>query len=144
MRNVKKGDKIQVVYTGMLEDGTVFDTSTTHGCPLEFQVGEGKLLKGFDNAMIGMKIGEEKEIKLSPENAYGQHKSELVKELPKQCFPQDQEIQPGMFFMMEMDNGRNIPIRVLRVSDTTITIDLNHPLAGKTLIFKVKLVNIAE
>ena len=81
MSTIKKGDKVKVEYTGMLEDGTVFDSSTIQGCPIEFEVGSGQLLKGFEEAVIGMQPGEEKEITLQPEEAYGQHKSEFVKEI---------------------------------------------------------------
>lgn len=140
---VKKGDKVKVEYVGKLEDGTIFDSSEIQKAPLEFVVGSGELIKGFEQGIIGMKVGEEKEIKLSPEAAYGPHRSELVKDMPKDCFPQDQDIQVGMVFMISLQDGREIPVKISNVSEETITVDINHPLAGKTLIFTVKLVNIA-
>jgi len=140
----KKGDKVKVEYVGSLDDGTVFDSSKMHDAPLEFIVGAGQIIKGFDDAVVGMKIGEEKEIILPPDEAYGPHNPEFVKDMPKDCFPQDQDIQPGMMFMIALQNGRQIPVRISKVSDDTVTVDLNPPLAGKTLIFKIKLLEISE
>lgn len=143
MEIAKKGDKVKVEYVGSLEDGTVFDSSEMHNEPLEFVVGTGQLIKGFDDAVVGMKIGEEKEIRLPPEEAYGAHNPEFVKDMPRECFPQDQDIQPGMMFMVALQDGRQIPVRISQVSEETITVDLNPPLAGKTLVFKIKLLEIA-
>jgi FKBP-type peptidyl-prolyl cis-trans isomerase 2 len=141
---VKKGDKVKVEYTGSLEDGTIFDSSEMHNEPLEFVVGAGQLIKGFDDAVVGMKIGEEKEIKLLPAEAYGEHNPEFVKDMPRDCFPPEQDIQPGMMFMVALQDGRQIPVRVTIVTDENVTVDLNPPLAGKTLIFKIKVIEIAE
>ena len=93
---IKKGDKIKVEYVGMLEDGTVFDSSEKQKGPIEFIVGEGQVITGFDNAVVGMKKGEEKEVEIPPDEGYGQHQSELVKELPRECFPPTQELKVGM------------------------------------------------
>jgi len=142
MGRVKKGDKVKVDYIGMLEDGTIFDSSEKHSAPLEFVAGGGQLIKGFDDAVIGMNIGEEKEIKIPPEEAYGMPNPDFVKEVPRDCFPKDQEIMPGMVFVMKMENGKQIPLRISLVSDDKVTVDLNPPLAGKTLIFKIKLLDI--
>ena len=144
MTTVKKGNKVKVEYVGTLEDGTVFDSSEKHGIPLEFEAGAGQLIKGFDDAVLGMTQGEEKEIKITPKDGYGEHNPELVKELPRDCFPPDQDIQPGMIFMMGLQDGRQIPVRITQVSDNSITVDLNPPLAGKTLFFKIKVVDIAS
>ncbi len=144
LKEVKKGDKIKVEYEGKLEDGTIFDSTDKHEKPLEFQVGAGQIIKGFDNAVVGMKIGEEKEIKLPPDEAYGQRNPELVKDLPKESFQTDQEIEPGMMFMLNLPDGRQIPAVVADIGDENITVDLNPPLAGKTLIFKIKVIDIAE
>jgi len=142
MRTVKKGDKIKVEYTGSLEDGTIFDSSDKHDNDLVFIVGEGQIIKGFDDAVLGMKVGEEKEIKLPPDQAYGPHNPEFVKEMPSDIFPQDQELKPGMIFMINLEDGRNIPVRITKVAGEKVTIDLNPPLAGKTLIFKIKITDI--
>jgi FKBP-type peptidyl-prolyl cis-trans isomerase 2 len=144
LKVVKKGDKIKVEYIGTLEDGSIFDSSDKHEAPLEFTVGSGQLIKGFEDAVIGMKIGEEKEIKLPPEEAYGPHNPELVKDMPKDIFPENQEIQPGMVFVVGLQDGRQIPVWISKVSEDSVTVDLNPPLAGKTLNFKIKVVEITE
>ena len=106
MKSVEKGDKVKVEYTGKLEDGTIFDSSEKQGAPLEFEVGAGQVIKGFDEAVVGMKKDEEKEITLKPEEGYGERNPELVKDMPKESFPKDQEIKPGMVFMMKVQDGR--------------------------------------
>jgi len=141
---VKKGDKIKVEYEGKLEDGTVFDSSEKHGQPLEFEVGSGQLIKGFDDAVIGMEKGEEKEIKLQPKDAYGDHNPQLIKKIPRDKLPEDQEPKPGMMLMINLPNGARIPANIKEVTDKEITIDVNHPLAGKVLIFKIKVVDISS
>ena len=141
---VKKGDKIKVEYTGTLDDGTVFDSSKNHDAPLEFVVGAGQLIKGFDDAVLGMKVGDEKEISLAPEEAYGQHNPEFVKDMPRNLFPKEQEIKPGMVFMVDLQDGRKVQVRVSKVSENNVTIDLNPPLAGKTLKFKIKILKISQ
>lgn len=139
---VKKGDKVKVEYTGTLEDGTVFDSSERHGQPLEFQIGAGQVIKGFENAFIGMEIGQEKEIKLKPEEAYGNRNPQLVKEIPKNQLPHGQEVKEGMVLVLALPNGQQIPAKITKMTNELIIIDLNHPLADKTLIFKVKVVEI--
>ena len=144
MDTVQEGDTITVEYEGRLEDGTVFDSSDKHEEPLEFTVGEGKIIKGFDQAVVGMKLGEEKEVTVPPEQAYGQHNPELVRDLPRNVFPEDQEIQPGMVFMMALPDGRQVPVRIAEVAEEQVKVDLNSPLAGKTLTFTIKIVEIAS
>ena len=139
---VKKGDKIKVEYEGKLEDGTVFDSSEKHGKPLEFEVGSGQLIKGFDEAVIGMKEGEEKEVKIDPDQAYGHPNKEMVKKVPKDKFPSDKPLQAGMILLMGTPDGRQFPAKVVEISDKEVTLDMNHPLAGHTLIFKIKVVEI--
>ena len=140
---VKKGDKIKVEYTGTLEDGSVFDSSDKHDTAMEFTVGSGKLIKGFEDAVIGMKVGEQKEIKIPPEEAYGPHNPEFVKDMPRNIFPENKEIQIGMVFLVSLQSGRQIPVWISKISGNSVTVDLNPPLAGKTLIFKIKIVEIA-
>jgi FKBP-type peptidyl-prolyl cis-trans isomerase 2 len=144
MNEVKIGDTIRVDYTGRLEDGTVFDSTERHGQPLEFTVGEGSIIKGFDEAVVGMKVGEEKEVTIPPEDAYGPYNHDLVRDLPRKIFPADQEIKPDMVFVMAMQDGCQVPVRIDKVMDDQVRVDLNSPLAGKTLIFKIKLVGFAE
>ena len=139
---IKKGDKIKVDYTGTLEDGTVFDTSEGKQ-PLEFEAGSGQLIKGFDDAVIGMEKDEEKEIKIEKDQAYGDVNPELLKKIPRDKLPPEQEPKPGMMLAMSTPDGKQIPAKIAEVDDKEITIDLNHPLAGKTLIFKIKVVDIS-
>lgn len=140
---IKKGDKIKVEYTGTLEDGTVFDTSEGRE-PLEFEVGSGQVITGFDNAVIGMEKGEEKEIKLKPEQAYKDINPELITKIPRTQLPQNQEPKPGMVILLKTPDGKQLPVRITEVSDNDVTIDLNHPLAGKTINFKIKIVDIVS
>jgi len=139
---IKKGDKIKVDYEGKLEDGIVFDSSEKAGKPLEFEVGSGQLIKGFDDTVIGMKKGEEKEVKLKPEDAYGQPNPQLLKKIPKEQLPADKELKPGMILGLSLPNGAKMPAIIKEVTDKEITLDLNHPLAGKTLTFKIKIIEI--
>lgn len=144
MKKAKKGDTVQVEYTGKLEDGTVFDSSEQHGKPLEFTIGEGQVIEAFEQAFIDMSEGEKKQITIAPAEAYGDYDPSLVKDLPKDCFPPEQEIQPGMVFVMKLQNGRQIPVRIAKVEEESITVDLNPPLAGKTLVFDIKLTAIGQ
>lgn len=139
---VKKGDKVKVEYTGKLDDGTVFDT-TEGKVPLEFEAGAGKVIKGFDEALIGMEKGEEKDIKIKSEEAYGAPNPELVKKVPKDKIPVEPEPKPGMILVMKTPDGKQFPAKIVEVTDTEISIDLNHPLAGKDLNFKVKVIDIS-
>lgn len=141
---IKNGDKVKIEYTGTFEDGTVFDSSEKHDKPLEFEVGAKQVIKGFEDAVIGMEKGQEKDIKLQPEEAYGNQNPELIKKVPKDKLPKEQEIKEGMVLGVGLSNGAQIPARVLSVTDSEVTIDLNHPLAGKILNFKVKVVDINQ
>ncbi len=142
--SVKKGDKVVVNYTGTLEDGTVFDTSYhgDHSHPIEFTVGSGEIIKGFDEAVVGMEVGEEKEITILPEDAYGERNSELVQRIPRNQFPDSDGVQEGMSVNLVTTDGHEFPATIIKVEDDFITIDLNHPLAGEKLNFKIKLEEI--
>ncbi|HLD80289.1 MAG TPA: peptidylprolyl isomerase [Candidatus Nanoarchaeia archaeon] len=141
--SVKKGNKVKVDYTGTFDDGTVFDASEKHGQPLEFEVGSGQVIKGFDDAVMGMKKGEEKDITLPPAEAYGELKAELHKKVPRKQLPQDQEPKIGMILSVGLPNGMQFPAKIVEVTKEEVTIDLNHPLAGKTLHFKIKVVDFS-
>lgn len=140
---IKKGDKIKVEYEGTLEDGTLFDSSEKHGQPLEFEVGAGQMIKGFDEAVVGMNKDEEKEITLQPADAYGEPNPELVKDIPRDQLPPG-DPKPGMMLGVTLPNGMQLPAKILEVTDDKVKIDLNHPLAGKVLKFKVKIVDISS
>lgn len=137
----KKGDKVKIEYTGTLEDGSVFDSTEKHGKPLEFELGSGMVIPGFDSAVEGMEVGEEKEIKLESKDAYGDPNPQLVREEPKERFPTDQELKEGMMLLVALPNGQQMPVKIAKVSEKTVTVDFNHPLAGKVLNFKLKLVS---
>jgi FKBP-type peptidyl-prolyl cis-trans isomerase 2 len=138
---VKKGDKIKVDYTGTFDDGNVFDSSEGKQ-PLEFEAGSGIVIKGFDDAVIGMEKDEEKEVKISSKEAYGDINPQLVKKIPRDKLPPEQEPKPGMMLGMSTPDGNQIPAKIIAVDDKEITIDLNHPLAGKNLNFKIKVIEI--
>ena len=144
--SVKEGDTVKVEYEGRFEDGQVFDSSTRDGKsnPIEFKVGAHMVIPGFEEAVIGMSQNEEKEVTIEPEKAYGKPNPELKKDVPKSALPQDQEPKVGMTLVMTAQNGQQIPAKVVEVHDNKIVIDLNHPLAGKKLIFKIKIIEVSN
>ena len=137
---IKKGDKIKVEYEGRFEDGEVFDASSRHDKPLEFEAGAGMVVKGFDDAVIGMEVGEEKTVTLKPEEAYGEKHPNAIQTVPKDKFPA--EAKEGMMIGVPLPNGQQIPAKITKIDDKEVTIDMNHPMAGKTLVFKIKIVEI--
>jgi FKBP-type peptidyl-prolyl cis-trans isomerase 2 len=141
---VKNGDKVKIQYEGKLEDGTIFDSSEKHGQALEFTLGQGQVIPGFENSVLGMEKGEEKEITIESKNAYGERKEELLKKVPKEQLPENLTPEVGMILGLQTPDGRQIPAPIVEVSEKEITIDLNHPLAGKNLKFKIKLTEIQE
>lgn len=141
MSEAKKGDKVKVHYTGKLTDGSVFDTSQDRE-PLEFEIGAGMMIAGFDQAVTGMKVGDKKTAELSADEAYGQKNDEMVVEVPKAQLPEDLKPEVGQQLGMQQPNGQNIPVVVTKVEEETIEIDANHPLAGKDLVFDIELVEI--
>lgn len=140
---VKKGDKVQVHYTGRLaEGGDTFDSSEG-GDPIAFEVGSGQLIEGFDEALIGMSVGQTKTVTLPPEKAYGERSEERVLTANKSELPDDSEVNVGD--VLEVSIGdQQFPAPVTAVGEDTFTIDLNPPLAGETLIFDLTLVSIDE
>ncbi len=141
---IKKGSKVKLDYEGTLEDGTVFDSSKhgDHSHPLEFEAGAGQMIKGFDEAVMGMKVDEEKTFKLTPEQAYGSPNTQLVQKIPRDKLPKEPEPQVGMMLAFAGPDGKQFPAKIKEVNDTEIVIDLNHPLAGKTLNFKIKILEV--
>ena len=136
---VGKGSRVSVEYTGTLEDGTVFD-STKYSQPLEFTVGEKEVISGLDHAVLGMKLNEEKKISLKPQQAYGPHNAALVREIALNQIPEN--AQAGQTLMGEVHGGAQIPITIIKIKKDLAIIDLNHPLAGKNLNFKIKVIEI--
>lgn len=138
---VKKGDTISVNYTGRFIDGKVFDSSDGRS-PLKFTVGEGQLVRGFDNAVVGMQTGEKKTVTIAPAEGYGEYIDEKLLDIPKANIPDDMDLETGMHVQLADQEGRAVPAVVAEVVDEAIRLDLNHPLAGKTLIFDIEIVEI--
>lgn len=141
MQQVQQGDKIKVHYHGKLTDGTTFDSSEGRE-PLEFEVGSGAVIPGFDNGVMGMSIGDKRTINIPADEAYGQKHEELIMEFPKDRFPADMAPEPGMQLMMNNGSGQQFPVVVVDVKDDSVTLDANHHLAGQDLIFDLELVDI--
>ncbi|MFT4250826.1 MAG: FKBP-type peptidyl-prolyl cis-trans isomerase [Candidatus Woesearchaeota archaeon] len=141
---VEKGNKVSVNYTGTLEDGSVFDSSKESDQTLDFEVGSGQLIKGFDEAIIGMSEGETKTVTLKPEEAYGERNEELIQAVPREAAKNIPDPKPGMVLGLQGPNGENLPATITEVTDEEISFDLNHPLAGKTLNFEITLEKINE
>ena len=143
MTTLKNGDTVKVHYTGTLDDGRVFDTSKDRD-PLEFKVGEGQIIPGFEQGVVGMEVGETRDIEVAPENAYGSRREELVMEVPVGEFPDHIEPEVGMQLQIKQQDGTPFGVVITDVADEAVTLDANHPLAGQTLYFQVVLVEIAN
>lgn len=137
---IEKGSKIKVEYEGKFESGEVFDSSSAHGKPLEFTAGAGMVVPGFDSAVMGLEVGEEKTVTLKPEEAYGMPDERAIQKVPKDKFPAEAKV--GMMIGVPLPNGQQIPAKITEITDDEVTIDMNHPMAGKTLVFWIKVVSI--
>ncbi|GGD38108.1 FKBP-type peptidyl-prolyl cis-trans isomerase [Sinisalibacter lacisalsi] len=142
MSQVKEGDTVRIHYKGTLTDGTVFDTSEGRE-PLEFTVGSGQIIPGLDSAMPGMAVGDQKRVEINMMEAYGPRHDDRVLEVPLDQLPADIPREEGIMLAMRGEDGQEMPVRVAAVSDTTMTLDANHQLAGEDLVFEVELVSIA-
>ena len=141
MRLAKKGDKVKVHYHGKLTNGETFDSSSGRE-PLEFEVGSGSVIKGFDEGVTGMQVGEKKTINIPVEEAYGPRSDDMLIEFPKDRLPQDMELEQGMQLMMSNGSGQNIPVTITEIQDDSVILDANHPLAGEDLVFDIELIEI--
>lgn len=141
MTRAKEGDTVRVHYTGKLEDGSVFDSSRERE-PLEFTIGSGQVIKGFESAVTGMTAGESKSTTLEPEDAYGPHREELLARVDKDQLPKDLDVEVGQRLQVQQADGRSLVVAVAEIADSTITLDANHELAGKTLTFDLELVEV--
>jgi peptidylprolyl isomerase len=139
----KKGDTAQVHYTGRLEDGQVFDSSQG-GEPLEFEIGAGNVIQGFDEGVRGMSEGDKKRIEIEADEAYGQRVDALVQQIARQGLNLEHEPEVGMQLGLQLPDGQEIPVTITEVTKDSITLDANHPLAGQKLIFDVELVNLKQ
>lgn len=142
MSQAKSGDTVRIHYTGTLEDGTEFDSSRGRE-PLEFALGSGQVIPGFDSAVEGMRIGDEKSVRIEPDQAYGARHEQLVQDVPKSALPDDIQPAVGMQLQSQSPDGQVMMFVIAAVNEDSITVDGNHPLAGESLNFDIELVAIA-
>ena len=142
MQQVKKGDTVSVHYQGKLNDGSTFDSSEGRA-PLEFTAGSGQVIKGFDDAVLDMQVGDKKTVNIPVTEAYGERNDEMMVKVPRTDFPQDMTPEIGMELQMSDEQGHVFPVVVAEVHDDSVLLDANHPLAGQDLTFDIELVSIA-
>lgn len=141
MAQAQTGDTVRVHYTGRLEDGTVFDSSQDRE-PIQFTLGENQVIAGFETAVTGMETGEMKTTEIAPEQAYGQRREDLMIPVPRTQMPDDLDPQIGQTLQVQGQGGEVYPVVVAEIGDDQIMVDANHPLAGRSLIFDIQLVEI--
>lgn len=143
---IKEGNVVKLDYEGFFDGGEIFDSSKhgDHSHPLEFEVGAGQVIPGFDSAVIGMEVDQEKEFSIEAKDAYGEYREELKQRIPKDRLPQDQEPKEGMMLMVGSPDGKQFPVKISAVEENEIVVDFNHPLAGKKLNFKIKILEVSE
>ena len=137
----KEGSRVKILLEGKLEDGTVFDRTDKNN-PIEFTVGEGRMLPKIENAVKGMKVGEKKNIKLKPEEAFGKRREDLIKDVPRNAIALEKEPKAGATLLLRTADGRAFPGTIVKVEKKTLRIDFNHPLAGKNVIITIEIVGI--
>lgn len=142
MEKAQNGNNVKVHYTGTLEDGTVFDSSKDRE-PLQFTLGKGQLIKGFEDAVMGMSVGEAKTVKIPSDEAYGPRRDELLLRFDKADVPTSIEPREGLVLNLKDPSGRVMTAVIAEISEDSLTLDANHPLAGEDLTFKIDLVEIA-
>jgi peptidylprolyl isomerase len=141
MQQAQNGDKVKVHYHGKLRSGETFDSSEGRE-PLEFTVGSGQVIKGFDDGVTGMQVGDKKTVEINVEDAYGEKSEDMIIEFPKEQFPGDMSPEVGQQLMMSNGSGQSFPVTIMEVRDDSVLLDANHPLAGQDLIFDIELVEI--
>lgn len=141
MQQVKSGDKVKVHYHGKLTSGETFDSSEGRA-PLEFEVGSGMVIHGFDEGVTGMKVGDKKTLNIPFDEAYGPRNPEMVIEFPRDKFPDDMQIEIGTPLVMTGDGGEQFQVVVAQIKEDAVMLDANHPLAGQDLVFDIELVEI--
>jgi FKBP-type peptidyl-prolyl cis-trans isomerase 2 len=137
----RRGDTVHVHYKGKLDDGTEFDSSEGND-PIVFTIGAGQVIAGFEDAIEGMRAGDTKTERIEAENAYGDHREELVFTVPREQMPEGTEVEVGDMLRVGFPDGSNAAVQVAAMDDQTVTLDANHPLAGKNLTFELRLVSI--
>jgi FKBP-type peptidyl-prolyl cis-trans isomerase 2 len=143
MVQAKEGDTVKVHYTGKLDDGTVFDTSDERA-PLEFTIGSGQIISGFEKAVVGMEPGEIKTTTIPPEEAYGPRRDDMTLTVEREQFPEEIVPEPGQQLQVQQPDGKAAIVTVSEVSGSTVTLDANHPLAGRPLTFDIRLVDVVS
>ncbi|MFD0975644.1 FKBP-type peptidyl-prolyl cis-trans isomerase [Salinimicrobium gaetbulicola] len=141
MSQVKQNDTVRVHYTGKLTDGQIFDSSLERE-PIEFTMGQGQLIPGFEKGLLDMKVNEKKTINIPAEEAYGEPRPELIQEVEKSQLPEEIKPEPGMGLVSKSPDGHEMNLVVTEVKEDTIVVDGNHPLAGKDLVFDLEVVEI--
>lgn len=143
MAEVKSGDTVRIHYKGTLNDGSLFDSSEGRQ-PLEFTVGAGQIIPGLDREIAGMSVGDNRDVKVAADEAYGPHDPQKVQVVPRSAMPKEVEIEPGMQLQARTPSGETVPLIVTKVEAEDVTVDANHPLAGQDLNFAVELVEIVN
>ncbi len=141
MEKAKQGDRVKVHYKGYLDDGTVFDSSFDQD-PLEFTIGAGEIIPGFENAVVGMEIGETKTVDIPAQDAYGEYNDMARLEVPRENLPENINPEIGMVLQLTTPQNNTVLVRVIDMNDEIVTLDANHPLAGKDLKFEIKLLEL--
>lgn len=141
MTQAASGNTVKVHYTGKLSNGQVFDSSEGK-TPLEFTIGNGQIIKGFENGVIGMEVGEKKTLNVPAEEGYGEHREELVAVVDKNNIPEHIDLAVGRQLQLQQQDGQQFNVTITDISDKDVTLDANHPLAGKELVFDVEMVSI--
>jgi FKBP-type peptidyl-prolyl cis-trans isomerase 2 len=141
MAQVKEGDSVTVHYTGKLDDGEVFDSSRERD-PFTFKVGAGQVIPGFENGVVGMEVGQSKTVEIPPDEGYGEQRNELFVKVHRADFPEDIEPEVGQQLQMKRPDGTPVNVMVSEVTAEDVTLNANHPLAGKTLTFEIELMEI--
>ena len=141
MAEAKLGDTVKIHFTGKLQDGTVVETSKDRD-PLEFKIGDGNVIPGLEQGVIGMAAGDKMEIAISPEDAFGQPQEDLVVDINTSEFPKDVELAEGVYLNIESSDGKEFKAKVVEIKGDTVTLDANHPLAGVTINYDVELLEI--
>lgn len=141
MENAQAGNTVRVHYTGKLDDGTVFDSSEGRE-PLEFTLGSGQVINGFDEAVSGMSVGETRSARIAADDAYGQRRDDLLLEVDRQQIPEGIDLEVGTQLQLQQGDGQTVPVTVADLGNESVTLDANHPLAGQDLIFELELVEV--
>jgi peptidylprolyl isomerase len=142
MAKIKNGDTIKVHYEGKLDDGSVFDSSKDHD-PIQFEVGKGQVIPGFEEAVVGMNQGDTKTVKISSDKAYGPSREEMIQIIDRSQIPPNIELEMGQQLRVNGPGGQPVIVKIVDVSEATVTLDGNHPLAGKDLTFEIEVVDVS-